>query len=65
MTEATEKEVTKMSKVLAVKKYLEKDSEIGIVPTSEMAEFWKSCSREDKADFARVAAKELGVELRH
>ncbi len=65
MTEATGKEVTYMGGVMAVKKYLEKDSEAGNLTAKEMQTFWKSCSEEEKESFARIAAKRLGVELKH
>ena len=57
-------DVKQMSPSIAVKKFLELDSEQGPITTAEFMAFWKDCSQEDRKDFALTAATELGVVLK-
>ena len=50
-----------MTPTMAIKKYLEKEGTK--VQLQEMSEFLKSITPEEKAAYAKVAAKELGEEL--
>lgn len=52
----------KMKPIVALKTFFEKDAERKVT-LPEMKEFLVSMSPEEKRALARVAAKELGVEL--
>ena len=46
----------------AVKQYLS-EGQTRPIQTLEFMAFWKSCSEEEREEFGRQAAKNLGVEL--
>lgn len=52
-----------MKALMAIKTYLEKDSVQGRIPLSEFKKFLETCTEKEREEFAKVAAKELGVEL--
>lgn len=52
---------SKVSRAVAVKKYLEHNAEP--IPPSEMMAFWKACSDEEKASFSVYAAQQIGLEI--
>jgi hypothetical protein len=45
--------------VIALRKFFEKDAKP--VPMSEMQEFWKSLSNQEKTDFVASAEKQMAV----
>ena len=51
-----------MTRTVAVKSFLEKDSSRPITNTEFMA-FWKVCTDTERQEFAVSAARQLGVEL--
>lgn len=53
--------MAKISKPVAIKRWLEKDSALPSIKMGEMKEFKVASSAEDWDDFARVSADELGI----
>ena len=56
-------EKPRMGGLCAVKRHLESGEHGKPVSVGEFKAFWETCSKQEKADFARDAAKALGVEL--
>lgn len=52
-----------MTRSVAVKTFLEKDSVRGKIPAGEFMEFWKLCSEEERTEFGAFAGKAIGVEV--
>jgi len=50
-----------MTRMVAVKTYLLQDAKP--FTTSEFAAFWKSCSDQERSDYARDAAQAIGATL--
>lgn len=55
--------VVRMSPIVAVKTYLEKDTQTGHVSLVDFRDFWESLSETARLEYAQEAAKVLGVEL--